>query len=156
MSKTSIRFVLYFVKLVQVINARYYRWILDTPQSVDFLGRIRFINPDKIKIGENVRFNEGVFLNIGERLVIEEGATFSANVFVTDTTSDTKKLPKHVHVRSPVFIGKNTWIGAGAIILPGVEIGQGCVIAAGAVLSQSTGENEIWIGNPARKAGNLK
>ena len=89
-------------------------------------------------------------------MIIEDDVTLSANVFITDTTSDVNHLPKHIHVREPVLIRKNAWIGAGAIILPGVEVGEGCVIAAGAVLSQSTGVNEVWVGNPARKAGNRK
>ena len=61
-----------------------------------------------------------------------------------------------MHVREPILIKKDVWIGAGAIILPGVTIGEGCVIAAGAVLSQSTGNHEVWVGNPTRKAGILK
>ena len=130
--------------------------MLSCPKNVLFLGKIKFYNPEKISIGHNVRFNDGVFLNIGKSLIIEDDVTLSANVFITDTTSDINRLPKHFHVREPVLIRKNAWIGAGAIILPGVEVGEGCVIAAGAVLSQSTGINEVWVGNPARKAGNLK
>lgn len=156
MSKIILKIFSVIGTLYQIIRERYYRYVFGSPKNVKFLGNVKYYNPDKISIGENVRFNDGVFLNIGLSLTISDGATLSANVFVTDTTSDVKLLPIHVHTREPVVIGKDVWIGAGAIILPGVNIGDGCVIAAGAVLSQSTGQNEVWIGNPARKAANLK
>lgn len=137
---------------LQRLRQQYYRSRLLCPPDVEFLGRLKCYGPRKITIGRRVRFNDGVFLNIGRSLTIEDDVTISANVFITDTTSDIELLPQHVHVRKPVLIKKNTWIGAGAIILPGVTIGENCVISAGAVLSQSTGDNEVWVGNPARKA----
>ena len=156
MSKIIVKILSLVRTLYQINREQYYRYVFRTSRSVKFLGNVKYYNPDKISIGENVRFNDGVFLNIGLSLTISDGATLSANVFVTDTTSDIKLLPIHVHKRDPVVIGQDVWIGAGAIILPGVNIGDGCVIAAGAVLNQSTGQNEVWIGNPARKAANLK
>ena len=156
MQKVVRKFFSYCRFANQFLLQNYYRFMLSCPKNVLFLGKIKFYNPEKISIGHNVRFNDGVFLNIGKSLIIEDDVTLSANVFITDTTSDINRLPKHFHVREPVLIRKNAWIGAGAIILPGVEVGEGCVIAAGAVLSQSTGVNEVWVGNPARKAGNLK
>ena len=146
----------YWSYVKQALRNWHYSILLSCPKNVIFLGKITFYNAKKISIGNGVRFNDGVFLNIGKKLIIEENVTISANVFITDTTSDVELLPKHVHVREPILIKKAVWIGAGAIILPGVTIGEGCVIAAGAVLSQSTGNHEVWVGNPARKAGILK
>ena len=48
-------------------------------------------------------------------------------------------------------IGNDVWVGAGAIILAGVEIGDGCIIAAGSVITKSCEEYSIYAGNPARK-----
>jgi maltose O-acetyltransferase len=50
----------------------------------------------------------------------------------------------------PVKIGANAWLGANVTVLGGVEIGEGCVIGAGAVLTRSTGKNELWVGVPAK------
>jgi acetyltransferase-like isoleucine patch superfamily enzyme len=54
------------------------------------------------------------------------------------------------HVLSPVRIGDNVWIGANALILPGVSIGHNAVIAAGSVVTKEIGEGEVFGGNPAR------
>lgn len=52
-----------------------------------------------------------------------------------------------------IVIGNDVWIGARVIILPGVHIGNGCVIGAGAVVTKDVPDYEIWAGNPARKIG---
>jgi len=49
-----------------------------------------------------------------------------------------------------VVIGNDVWIGARVIILPGVHIGNGAVIGAGAVVTKDVPDYEIWGGNPAR------
>jgi acetyltransferase-like isoleucine patch superfamily enzyme len=54
-------------------------------------------------------------------------------------------------VRSePVSIGDGTWIGTGALILPGVHVGAGCVIAAGAVVTESVPDDTLVGGVPAK------
>jgi acetyltransferase-like isoleucine patch superfamily enzyme len=59
------------------------------------------------------------------------------------------------YIRGPVTIGDYTFIGAGAIILPGVSIGSGCVISAGALVIKDVPDNAIVAGNPARVIGNV-
>lgn len=53
----------------------------------------------------------------------------------------------------PVFIGEDSFIGAGAIILPGTIIGKNCIVGAGAVVKGSVDDYSIVAGNPARKIG---
>lgn len=53
----------------------------------------------------------------------------------------------------PVTIGRDVWIGAGCVILPGVEIGDGAIVAAGSIVSRSVPANTIVAGVPARPIG---
>jgi len=53
-------------------------------------------------------------------------------------------------IKDPVVIGNNCWIGGGATILAGVHIGDGCVIAAGSVVTKSVAANSIVAGVPAK------
>ncbi len=50
----------------------------------------------------------------------------------------------------PVTIGRNVWIGGGALVLPGVTIGDDAVIGAGSVVTRDVGAGRTVIGNPAR------
>ncbi len=50
-----------------------------------------------------------------------------------------------------IRIGNDVWLGAHVTVLPGITIGDGAVIAAGAVVNRDVGKNEIWAGIPARK-----
>ena len=51
---------------------------------------------------------------------------------------------------APVHIGKNCWLGAGVIVLPGITIGDNSVIGAGSVVTKDIPENVIAVGNPCR------
>lgn len=55
----------------------------------------------------------------------------------------------------PVRIGDGCWIGAGALVLPGVDIADGCIVAAGAVVTQSTHPHGLYAGVPARRVKDL-
>ena len=50
----------------------------------------------------------------------------------------------------PVIIGKGAWIGVGSILLPGAEVGEGAVVAAGSVVRGRVAPRELWGGVPAR------
>ncbi len=55
----------------------------------------------------------------------------------------------------PIKVRKGAWIASRAIILGGVEIGEGAVVGAGSVVTQSVPPNELWAGNPARMVRKL-
>ncbi|MBQ5617563.1 MAG: sugar O-acetyltransferase, partial [Alistipes sp.] len=56
----------------------------------------------------------------------------------------------------PIHIGRNVWIGAGAMILPGVTIGENAIIAAGAVVNKDVAPNMIVGGVPARELREIR
>lgn len=55
-----------------------------------------------------------------------------------------------IQYNAPVRIGKNCWIGAGALIMPGVTIGDNTVIGAGSVVTKDIPSNVVAVGNPCR------
>ena len=57
---------------------------------------------------------------------------------------------RHVHNIAPIVIGKDVWIGSGAILLPGVHVGDGAVVAAGSVVREDVPPRTIVAGVPAR------
>ena len=57
---------------------------------------------------------------------------------------------RNLQYNLPVHIGKNVWIGAGAILLPGVRVGDGTVIGAGSVVTKDLPSGVVAVGNPCR------
>lgn len=62
-------------------------------------------------------------------------------------------LPMNVPpgVKQPIALENNVWLGANVVVLRGVSIGAGAVVAAGAIVTKHIGANEIWAGVPARE-----
>ena len=58
--------------------------------------------------------------------------------------------PRALQYNMPVHIGKNCWLGAGVIVMPGVNIGDNSVIGAGSVVTKDIPANVVAVGNPCR------
>ena len=105
-----------------------------------------FIENDVV-LGDNVTIKCGVQLWDG--LVIEDDVFIGSNVTFTND-----KYPRSKHYPDSfvkTIIHKGASIGAGAVILCGVEIGERAMVGAGAVVTKSVPAGEVWVGNPARK-----
>jgi acetyltransferase-like isoleucine patch superfamily enzyme len=94
----------------------------------------------EIHIGEGAMLAQDVSL-IGSNHLMEKGS------YYLDQAWDDKKVG--------VNIGKNVWIGAGVIILPGVSVGENSIIAAGAVVTRNVPRDEVWAGIPAARIRTL-
>ncbi len=55
-----------------------------------------------------------------------------------------------------VILGRDVWLGAAAMIMPGVTIGDGAIIGAGAIVTRDVPENSIAVGSPAKVVGSRK
>jgi len=108
--------------------------------------------------GYNITIGEGVFLNfncvildvvevsIGDRTQIGPGV----QILAADHPRDPETRATGLEFGRPVRIGRNCWIGGGAIILPGVTIGDDALIGAGSVVTRDVPAGATAFGNPAR------
>lgn len=104
-----------------------------------------------ITIGNHVFFNSGCNFQDQGGITIDDGALIGHNV-VLATLNHCMIPEQRANLEpAPIHIGKNVWIGANAIVLPGVTIGDGAVIAAGAIVTKDVPANTIVGGVLAKK-----
>lgn len=108
--------------------------------------------------GYNISLGRGVFLNfncvildvvkvtIGDRTQIGPGV----QILTADHPRDPAQRRAGLEFGRPVTIGADVWIGGGAIVLPGVGIGDGAIVGAGAVVTRDVAAGATVVGNPAR------
>lgn len=102
------------------------------------------------KIGKNVFINfDCVFLDLGG-ITIEDNVLIAPKVSLLSEGHPVSPTERHALVPGHIHIKKNAWIGAGAIILPGVTIGENAVVAAGAVVGKDVPDNTVAGGVPAK------
>ena len=110
--------------------------------------------PIQIDFGCQMKIGRGVFVNhsltcmAAGGITIDDGVMIGPNVrIVTDNHDFANRMVLRC---KPIHICRNAWIGVGAIILPGVTIGENAVVAAGAVVTKDVAPNTIVGGNPAK------
>ncbi|MCA9936603.1 MAG: acyltransferase [Anaerolineales bacterium] len=106
----------------------------------------------RLTIGPICRFNVGCFLNLGDSITIGQYVGFGQQVMVLTETHaiGTPEYRSGALTPKPVVIGNGCWIGARATILPGVTIGDGAVVAAGAVVTKDVPPHTVVGGVPAK------
>ena len=97
-------------------------------------------------VGDRVTLKSGVYLWDG--LVIEDDVFLGPNATFTNDRFPRSRVPA---TYATTRICKGASIGAGAVILPGLTIGEGVMVGAGAVVTKSVPAGETWVGNPARR-----
>jgi maltose O-acetyltransferase len=117
--------------------------------------------PFRCDYGHNIRLGRGVFLNYGcvflDVVAIEVGDLCQigpgVQVYAADHPRDPALRRQGLELGRPVRVGANVWIGGGAILLPGVSVGEDAVIGAGAVVTRDVPPGARVAGNPARPVG---
>ncbi len=112
----------------------------------------RNVRRNGISFGEYSFINRGCCLDLRGPLTIGANASISPEVMILTATHDPND-PRFPFVQLAVHIGDHVWIGSRATILPGVTLGRGCVVAAGAVVTRDVEPFDIVAGVPARKVG---
>ncbi len=116
----------------------------------------QFYSGVRMEIGSNgsIRVGNGTYINRNTLLVAEDNITIgkdcriSWDVIIMD--SDLHPLNSDTVINKPVIIKDNVWIGCRAIILKGVTIGKGAIVAAGSIVTKDVAPYTIVGGNPAR------
>lgn len=106
--------------------------------------------------GRNIVFGKDVFVNTNctfmDRggITIGDGTLIGPNVNMTTLNHDHDPLRRHITYCKPIHVGKNVWIGMAATILPGITIGDGAIVAAGAVVTKDVPSMAVVAGVPAK------
>lgn len=105
-----------------------------------------------IEIGENFYANHNLIILDGNKV------TFGDNVFIAPNCAfytaghplDPEQRNKGLEYAKPIEVGDNVWIGGNVVVLPGVKIGDNCVIGAGSVVTKDVPENSVAVGKPCK------
>lgn len=118
------------------------------PKTSTILSPMEIDYGHQLKIGEHVFINHSLCVSAAAGIIIEDGVQIAPQVTILTVNHDLKN--KTIVKCSPVHIKENAWIGARAIILPGVTIGKNAVVGAGAVVTKDVEDNTVVVGNPAK------
>ena len=151
-----------FQRLNQAIDAFEYGWTawrtycrirLWFPASRDlsFSLSTQFKYRENILVGNHIRIGPGVTIGAHSPVVLEDYVRISQNVIIETAGLDlTHHSLPYPHASKPITIKRGAWIGAHAIVLGGVTVGEGAVVAAGAVVTKDVPSGAIAVGVAAR------
>ncbi len=141
-----------------LLNYHYGYMNINKGKNVSIRPRVMFRHPERIFIGNNVRINTGCKIWGGKVkgiVKIGDNSKISPNVFILAfnhkiLTEENAIINQTEYVDADVIIGKNVWIAAYSIILPGCNIGDGAIIPAGSVVTKDVPENSIYLAPSSR------
>ena len=116
----------------------------------------RVFPPFFTDFGKNIHLGKNVFINAGCKfqdqggIYIGNDALIGHNVVMATLNHDENPEDRANLIAAPINIGNKVWIGSNATILPGVTIGDGAIIAAGAVVTKDVDEYSIVAGVPSK------
>lgn len=131
-------------------------------EGLGSVGRDTVVRPPfHCDYGYNIRLGAGVYLNFNCVILdvapVEVGAGTLIGPGVQILTADHPRDPAErrsgVESGRSITIGRNAWIGGGAIILPGVRIGDNAIVGAGSIVTRDVAAGSTVAGNPARPLG---
>lgn len=116
---------------------------------------VRVFNPRGIKIGEGTIIGYGTFIDGRDSVTIGNHTDIASEVMIYSSEHDINDL-EFSAILAPVTIGNYVFIGPRAIIMPGIKIGDGAIVAAGAVVTKDVAPFAVVGGVPAKEIGERK
>jgi maltose O-acetyltransferase len=136
-------------RIVQDINLK--ESLRHCGDEIHFQQPIWITHPNCVEIGTKVSFAAYVHVWGGGGVKIGDRVMIGSHTAITSVTHDYhSEVMYGTVVTKPVVIGDDVWIGAHAVILPGVKIGEGAVIGAGAIVSTDVPDYAVVVGIPGR------
>ena len=122
---------------------------------------VRIYGGRSVSIGSHVSINDFVHIWGNGGVTIGDNTLIASHATITSQTHDIHAMQKgllyrETNIHRGISIGKNVWIGAGAIILPGVSIGDNSVVAAGSVVTKDVHNSTLVAGVPAKAVRSLE
>jgi len=109
-------------------------------------------SPDNVMVGSKVSIAEFVHMWGLGGITIGDNVLIASHAVITSQTHDVNvKVYCESELVKPVVLEDNVWIGAGAVILPGITVGEGSIIGAGSVVTRDVLPGSVMVGVPARK-----
>jgi len=138
-----LRWVVYRIYGIQAqtINIKSGRW---------FTGR-------RVRLGKGVFVNHGVLFDALGGIEVGDNCRLGMQVLLCTSTHELGGPEQRAGraVGRPIVVGRGCWLGARVLVLPGVTIGEGCVVAAGAVVTSDCAPHGLYAGVPARRLRDL-
>jgi maltose O-acetyltransferase len=130
---------------------RWARQLVAKRREIGFSFYLDMLRSRGLVLGSNVSFEDGVFIDPSHCFLVSIGddCVFAPNVRLIAHDASTKKLAGATRLGT-ISIGKRCFLGDSVIILPGVHIGDDCIIGAGSVVSRDVPPGSVAAGNPAR------
>lgn len=123
----------------------------EIPWMVHFTSTVNAVN--KITIGKNVwisfAVSGGCYIQGGNGIEIGDETVFAPGVKIISANHDQTNLTKWIPT-NPIKIGNHCWIGANAVILPGINLGNRVIVGACSTVTKSFPDGSVVVGNPAR------
>ena len=116
--------------------------------------RVTIVNMRRLRVGANFGCNSGTYINAIGHIYMGNDVLIGSNVTISSGKHDIEGREKSVFSRPTqpmqITIGSDVWIGAGASVLPGLNVADGTVIGANAVVTKDTQPYSVMVGIPAR------
>lgn len=121
-------------------------------------GDILIEQPFYCDYGYNISVGKNFYANYNLVILDEAKVTFGDNIFIAPNCSfytaghpiNAQERNKGLEYARPITVGNNVWIGGNVCVLPGVTIGDNCVIGAGSVVVKDIPSGSVAVGNPCK------
>jgi len=134
-------------------------WCIDLGTRVEIEHNVflKIVGDDaRLVIGDHAFIGTGCEIDVLQAITIGAHTLIAPNVFITDhahNDSADLRVDEQGSRCAPVVIGCDAWVGTRAVVLPGVEIGDGAIVGAGAVVTKHVPPKAIVAGVPAKVIG---